>query len=97
MTSRQFFASLLTEDDHDSVPDLGRIGWFLLGALMVLGVALFFVIALLLTVAIVQGVDGASFGPLRDYAVAFGILFTGAGAAMGLCAGALAIKTRSGA
>lgn len=96
MTLRKIFASLMTEDKEDEVPDWSRIMWFCVGVLLLLGIAMFFVLAVVVAVAVLRGLpDRLSL--LRVYAESFCILFAGAGASMGLCAAALAIKTKSGA
>jgi hypothetical protein len=87
-----FFAALLTEDDHDKVPDLVRVLWFIGGVLALLGIIVFFALAL-----IEIGRPHRDWTFLAAYAGAYATLFAGYGAFMRLCAGALAIKTRSGA
>jgi hypothetical protein len=92
MIGRAVFASLLTEDTADSVPDLARILWFIGGVLALVGILVFFLMAL---IEIVHAHRDWSF--LAAYAGAYAALFAGYGAFMRLCADALAIKTRSGA
>lgn len=89
---RWFFAALLTEDAHDQVPDLVRILWFIGGVLALIGIVVFFAMAL----AEMRHVH-RDWSFLAAYAAAYAALFAGYGAFMRLCAGALAVKAESGA
>ena len=92
VTLRYFFTALLTEDAGNKVPDLVRILWFVGGVLALLGIVVFFRLAL---IEIARPTHDWSF--LAAYSAAYAALFAGYGAFMRLCADALAIKTKSGA
>lgn len=87
-----FFAALMTEDEHNKVPDLVRVLWFIGGVLALFGILVFFSLAL-----IEIGREKRDWNFLAAYAGAYAALFAGYGAFMRLCAGALATKTKSGA
>lgn len=94
-----FFAALLTEDEGNKVPDLSRVLWFAGGLLAVIGILVFFFLAVFLAIGDLHAPAGAvgHFDLLKQYAEAYAMVFTGFGAAMGLCGAALALKTKSGA
>jgi hypothetical protein len=87
-----FFSALLTEDEHNKVPDLVRVLWFIGGVLALVGIIVFFRLAL-----IEMGHTRRDWGFLATYAGAYAALFAGYGTFMALCANALAQKTKSGA
>lgn len=91
-TLTYIFAALLTEDGSHKIPDLVRILWFAGGILAVLGLLVFFELALAEAAR-----EARDWSFLAAYAGAYAGLFAGYGAFMRLCADALAIKTRSGA
>lgn len=90
MTMRRVFASLLTEDDADKVPDLSRIVWFALAILCVLAILLF------LVVGVVVAVNGTTFD-FVGFGTGFGAVAAGVAGLMAACGAALAMKTKSGA
>lgn len=90
MRARAFFASLLTEDDKDSVPDLARIVWFGAAILSVIGILLFLVLGL------VVAITGHTFDFI-GYGTGFAAVLGGVAALMTGCGAALGFKTRSGA
>lgn len=89
--------SLNTEDDANSVPSLPAIFWFVAGILALLGIVVFFVLAIILATASILGRANVDLTVLRQFAEGYAIIFTGYGAFMGGCGAALALKTKSGA
>lgn len=90
MNLKAFFASLLTEDDANKVPDLARICWFAAGVISVVGILLFLVLSLF-------AVFGLGKFDHIAYGTGFGAVLAGFAALMTAGGAALAMKTKSGA
>lgn len=86
-----FLKSLATEDDANSIPDPVRVFWLAGGALALLGVLTFLLLAIVSVAWPSTKFDMAAFG------TGYGALLAGFAAFMAACGAALAMKTKSGA
>lgn len=87
--------SLMTSDDENKVPDIASIGWLIAGVLALLGIVVFFAVALILSFK--EGANSSDWSLLKQFAEGYAIIFAGFGSFMLTCGGALALKTKSGA